>query len=282
MKAWVIGSRGMVGRRLIASLKRKGIDVIGTTSQEVDVTDFSILSQVGSTICPTHIFNCAAYTAVDKAEMDREKAFLVNTQGASFVAQCATQLKAHLIHLSTDYVFSGHQAHPYKEDDLMDPLNFYGWTKQKGEKEVLFYCPQSCIVRTSWVFEKGGKGFFSQFLEKLFENASIQAVSDQYSRLTYCPDLVEALYLLCNETGIVHFANGEMGSRYTIGLELLSFLKNKGISTVCQEVVPIEGLSLALFAPRPKFSVLDTSLFRTITGITPRSYQEVFETIYAT
>ncbi len=276
MKIWVLGSQGMLGKAFLSYCKAQGIEAVGTSRKEADVTQFASLYEIGQKIAPSHIVNCAAFTDVDRAELDRESAFLVNVEGALNGAKVAKALSLRYIHISSDYVFSGESAQAYREEDLCAPINFYGWTKLQGEKAVLAHDPTACVVRTSWVFGGEGKNFISSLLQWFKEKKSLTVVSDQYGKPTYCKDLSEAILALLDHEGIVHFANQGVGSRYKIALELLSLLRQKGIDVLCEEIIPVEAARFPTLAPRPLCSVLDTTHFETMTGIAPRPWDAIF------
>lgn len=274
MKIWVLGSRGMLGSTLLASCQKRGIEAIGTHRQEVDLCCLDALVAKALEIRPTHIVNCAAYTDVDGAQSNRSIAFAVNAQGSECAALAAKACGSRLIHLSTDYVFNGQGSKPYREGDACAPINVYGESKWEGEKKILALLPHACIVRTSWVFGLKGKNFISA-LPILFQKKEVlEAASDQWSKPTYCPDLVEAIFSLLDVEGVVHFAGGTELSRAQIAFSFLEAMQTRGISVKCQKILPVLSAQFATIAPRPFYSVLDTERYVQLTSLKPRSWEQ--------
>lgn len=275
MKIWVIGAQGMLGSVLVQSCQRKGINVIGTSREEADILDYDRLSAKADKIKPTHMINCAAYTDVDGAEKEPDIAFAVNAEGAENAARAAKSCGAHLLHISTDYVFNGAASQPYCENDLCCPSNHYGKSKLEGERKVLQTMPESCILRTSWLFGSKGKNFISSLMNWFQQKEELQIVYDQRGKPTYCYDLAEAVLTLLNAKGIVHFANDSERSRYQIALDLMDACRQRRISLRCQRVIPVSSDKFPTLAARPLYSVLDTSKYFHITNIKPRPWGEV-------
>lgn len=274
MKLWIVGSEGLVGGELVRQCQARKMAAVGTGHQDVDICQLSQVLNFAHQHRPTHIVNAAAYIDVDGAESQKQLAFSVNAEGAENVAKAAKQIGAHLLHISTDYVFDGKSARPYKEADSCAPLNVYGKSKWEGEKRVLAEYPASGIVRTSWVFGKKAKRLiFAPFL-RLFKEKQVKAVTDQVGKPTYCPDLVQALLSLLDVKGIVHFANeGEM-SRYQIACHLLTLAKERGLPVLCEGVLPVDSTLFPGLAPRPHYSALDTSKYTQLTSKKPRHWLE--------
>lgn len=275
MIIWVIGSQGMLGSTFLDFCRKKGLVAVGTTRQAADVTDFSLLQKAALRIQPTHIVNCAAFTDVDGAEKDPKSSFAVNAEGAANVARIAAGAKARLLHISTDYVFSGKSAQPYREEDSCEPVNTYGRSKREGELEVLKAFPKACILRTSWLFGAQGKNFISSVFKWLQEKEELQVVVDQCGKPTYCQDLAQAMFLLLNEEGIVHFANEGASSRYQIALDIAQKAKELGHGVRCQKISPVPSAQFPTPATRPAYTALDTRKFYQLTNQKPRSWGEV-------
>lgn len=260
MRLWVMGCEGMVGSALMTLCKKRGIDVVGTSHKEWDITQTIVAPKA------THVINCAAYTDVDGAERDPQRAFAVNAEGAKNCALAAQG--ARFLHLSTDYVFSGEATTPYLEDAPCAPLNVYGRSKREGEILVLEAHPKACIVRTSWVFGGKGRNLISGLLSRFRTDKEVKVVSDQIGKPTYCFDLADALLCLLETQGIVHFAGEGAASRYEIACSLLelSHLKNR--------IIPCASQEFPTPARRPAYSVLDTHHYTALTGQKPRSWKE--------
>ena len=164
MIVWVLGAEGMLGSALVKKYQEGGVSVVGSSRQDADILDLPRLIARAHEIRPTLIVNCAAFTDVDRAEKEPEAAFAVNAQGAENVAVAAKGCGAHLVHISTDYVFNGEGKTPYQEGDLCAPLNQYGKSKLEGEARVLKAYPEACVLRTSWLFGVKGKNFISSLI----------------------------------------------------------------------------------------------------------------------
>jgi len=275
MKVWVTGAEGMLGSALIRYGLGQKIDVVGTSRQEADVTQRDLLSIKAAHIKPTHIINCAAYTDVDGAEKEPELAFAVNKEGAANIAWIAREWDAHLIHISTDYVFDGNAVQPYREDDPCAPSNRYGQSKWEGEKRVIDILPEACILRTSWLFGLKGKNFISSLVPWFGQQEELQVVCDQRGKPTYCCDLAAAVFTLLDARGIIHFANEGELSRYQIALDLMERAKAHGIQFKCQRIVPVPSAMFPVPAVRPAYSALNTHKYFYLTNIKPRHWSKV-------
>ena len=182
-----------------------------------------------------------------------------------------------LVHLSTDYVFDAKGPTLLQENEVCTPASVYAKTKYEGEIRLLEQFPHACIIRTSWVFGKGGKNFVSSLWEKLHKEEKLTVVTDQQSRLTYAQDLAEAiLSLLCHE-GIYHFANQGVVSRFEIANHMKTLLQEKGTSLACREIAPVSKTIFQTVAARPQFSALDTQKIERVLGNAPRSWQEALK-----
>lgn len=265
----------MLGSALLDLCRKQGIEAIGTLRKEADVTDLFGLIEKSHIIQPTHIINCAAYTDVDGAEKNPELAFAVNAMGAGNIAQAARAVGARLIHISTDYVFNGKSSAPYQEEDICDPTNTYGHSKRAGELKVLETLPSASIVRTSWLFGSKGKNFISTVFQWLQDKEELQVVSDQCGKPTYCHDLAEAIFLLLDVQGIVHFANEGGHSRYQIALDVLQAAKNYGLPMKCKKITPVLAAQFPTPAVRPAYTVLDTNKYYHLTNLRPRPWSQV-------
>lgn len=277
MKLWIVGAKGLVGRTLYKLCKERKIDCVATGREEVDITDREALSAFADSVCPTHILNAAAYTAVDQAEKERELAFQINAKGPENLGRVAEERGLALLHISTDYVFDGKKRSPYLEGDSANPVNFYGSSKWEGEKRLLEAMPSACIVRTSWVFGKGGKSFISSLIEMMRREKSVRAVTDQQGRLTYSKDLAEALLELISCKGVFHFANTSPSSRFEIAEEVMAALKKRGEKIACREILPARAKEFKTVAKRPSYSVLETQKVEGVLKARPRPWQEALE-----
>ncbi|HUS03785.1 MAG TPA: dTDP-4-dehydrorhamnose reductase, partial [Chitinophagaceae bacterium] len=215
-----------------------------------------------------HCINCAAYTAVDKAESEKEKAFLINADAAGNLAAICKDHQAQFIHLSTDYVFDGTASSPYKEEDKISPVNVYGASKLRGEELVLNHNPSAVIIRTSWVYSSFGNNFVKTMLRLMQEKESINVVSDQYGSPTYAADIAEIIMTIVNteeedpsRQGIFNFCNEGITTWYDFAKAIKKHIKSK-----CT-VNPIPSSQYPTPAKRPHYSVLDTKKIKETFGI---------------
>ena len=274
VRIWVTGAKGMVGS---AALKRLGAHGVGT-GREVDIADERQVASFLKNNGPfTHIFNCAAYSKVDDAELERQEAMRVNGLGPACLGMFARAQNIQMVHLSTDYVFSGAEKRPYREEDETAPCGYYGLTKLEGEKKLQESNPDCCIIRTSWVFGIGGKNFVVKALDMLKTQPALRIVEDQTSRFTYAPDLVEAMMQMKDQSGLYQFANDEAGNKYQFILELQKQALKKGVSLQCTKIEPVTSDAFAALAKRPLFSAMSTEKIEALLQKRPRSWREALQ-----
>ena len=214
-----------------------------------------------------YCINCAAYTAVDKAETEKEKAFLINAEAAGVLASVCHKHRAKLIHTSTDYVYDGAKRRPLKEDDAVTPINVYGYSKLKGEDLILSNDPDALIIRTSWVYSSYGNNFVKTMLRLFKEKESINVVNDQFGCPTYAADLAGTImkFIECfeNDTihkGIVNYCNSGITTWFDFALAIKEFVKSN-----CK-ILPVSTSQYPTPARRPLYSVLDTSKIKLMLG----------------
>lgn len=277
MKIWIIGARGQLGRALIDRCSALGISFIATTRKDADITDLDALQKIAEKSKCTHIINCAAYTNVDLAEQENEKAYLANATGPENMAITARDHGMRLVHVSTDYVFGGEKSEPYTEQDKPNPLGVYGKSKWEGEQRVLDFFPTACIVRTSWIFGHEGKNFISSLLTKMKGEEDIRVVEDQINRATYVRDLAGALLDISCHSGIYHFANEKHLSRFQIAKDFYEEAQKRKVPLKCQTIIPISHKEFSSPSPRPQFSVLDTRKITATLGRKPRMWKTVLQ-----
>lgn len=276
MKVFVTGARGMLGSDLVALL-RKDHDVFECDLHNCDVLKFDQLEETISSYGPDVIIHTAAYTNVDRAETDKEAAMQLNEMGTKHVATLANMYQSNLVHISTDYVFDGTKAKPYKEKDEPHPLGVYGETKLRGEQQVQHIFSHSSgnqdflIVRTAWLYGKHGKNFVSAILQQAQQQKTLRVVNDQTGSPTFTKDLARGIIALLghNASGIVHITNSGSCTWYEFAKTILDLA---GMSEVT--VQPITTVELGRPAPRPAFSVFDTSKFTALTGQKVRHWKE--------
>ena len=263
----VTGANGQLGMEFrTISMLYPGYDFLFTTKEDLSIIDTANVESFFSTHDIAYCINCAAYTAVDKAEAEKEIAFENNGTAVGNLAAVCKKVGSRFIHISTDYVFNGNATEPYKETDETDPVNIYGASKLQGEKEALKNNMDTIIIRTSWVYSSFGKNFVKTMLRLMNEKESISVVSDQVGCPTYANDLAEAIMKIISENekpmgGIYNYSNRGVISWYEFALAI------KEISESSCTVNPVSSSQYPTPAKRPNYSVLDTSKIEQVFNI---------------
>ena len=290
MKVWVTGSGGMLARAVKILLAHNNIEYVGTDA-EVDIGNAERVHEFVAAQQPSHIINCAADTRVDNAETDATTAYHVNAIGAGNLARAASEIAAHFVHFSTDYVFDGKGRQPYVEDAACAPQSAYARSKLRGDELVLTTMPQASnprhtyIIRTSWLFGEGGNNFVATMVRLMKERENLRIVHDQVGRPTCTFDLAEAALVLAGmarnkvscPSGIYHFANAGVASWYEFATEILAMGLRLGLPLVTQHIEPITTAEYTLPATRPAYSVLSTEKYEACTGRVPRCWHEALD-----
>jgi dTDP-4-dehydrorhamnose reductase len=228
-----------------------------TDIEELNITDYQQIDQFFKKNSIQYVINCAAYTAVDKAEQDTDLARYINANAAKYLSQIAKKNNAFMIHVSTDYVFDGKNHRPYTENDQICPTSIYGKTKAEGENEVRNHAAKGIIIRTSWLYSSFGHNFIKTILKYGKERGKLNVVFDQIGTPTYAGDLAKAildiLQQLTSKTGIetYHYSNEGVSSWYDFAKEIVA------LSNIECVINPIRTEDYPLPAPRPYYSVLD-------------------------
>jgi dTDP-4-dehydrorhamnose reductase len=280
MKVWVVGSKGLVGAAMASYLEESGIACIATPRQSLDITIKKEVEDFALQQRPSYIINCAAFTKVDLAENEPEKALQVNALGPLHLAQAAGAVGARFIHISTDYVLKMVEHIPKQEDAELAVINAYGMSKLCGELALKVAAPSACIVRTSWVYGLGGHNFISSLLHLFQKEENVRVVCDQIGRPTFAKDLVKVLWQLKDASGIYHIAGKTVASRYDIARALHAYMQEKGIVMRCLGVERAYARDFPLPAYRPSYSVLDTSKAEKEVGYTPRFFEETLGELF--
>jgi dTDP-4-dehydrorhamnose reductase len=264
----IIGAGGLVGTVLAAQATRRGHEVLALTSAQCDVTDATVVER--HIDADDAVINCAAYTKVDEAERDEYRAFAVNTTGAENVAHACARAGAGLVHVSTDYVFSGDfgggERRPYDVDDETGPLSVYGRSKLAGEFAVLSAMPDAHVVRTSWIFSGHGGDFVATMRRLAAGDGTVDVVADQIGTPTYVGDLVGALLEAAVGTisePVLHAANGGETSRFEQARAVFEL-----VGADPERVRPVDSDRHPRPAPRPQYSAL-SAVRSTQAGLTP-------------
>jgi len=232
------------------------LNIIYTDYLELDICDLDqVKSFFESNKQINYCINCAAYTAVDKAETEAEKVFEINATGAKNLAYVCNDHGAVLIHVSTDFVFDGEKNEPYTETDAANPISVYGASKLQGEVEIQQALKEYFIIRTSWLYSEYGNNFMKTMLRLAETRDGISVVSDQIGTPTYAGDLAEIIIQIINtkteKYGIYHYSNEGVASWFEFAKEIFKLAKNK------IKVNPIPSIEYLTPAKRPKYSVLD-------------------------
>jgi dTDP-4-dehydrorhamnose reductase len=261
-RALVTGARGMLGTDLTSLLSHRGWEVVAADLAECDLTDATATREFVRAVAPAVIINCAAYTAVDRAETECELAFRINRDAARHLAQAAAAVRAPLLHLSTDYVFDGTKEGAYTEEDAPNPLGVYGASKLAGEEAVRETLAEQWIVRTEWLYGIHGKSFPRTMLGLAQSGKTLRVIDDQYGGPTYTEHLAEALAVIIAQPhyGTYHAANSGTCTWYGLACEVF---RQAGLEV---EVTPIPATDYPLPARRPQNSVFDTSKLARVYG----------------
>ena len=253
----VTGSKGQVGSEIRELSSNYPYNFIFTDKDELDITDESAIEEFVEKNKIDVIINCAAYTAVDKAETEKELADKINHLAVKYLAELSREYDMKLIHISTDYVFDGKNHKPYVEDDAVNPQSIYGQTKLDGELEVIDINPHnSIIIRTSWVYSSYGANFVKTMLRLGKEKDELGVIFDQIGTPTYARDLAKAILDILpniqNEiVEIYNYSNEGVLSWYDFAKEIMRMAKLD-----CQ-INPIQTFEYSTPAPRPHYSLLD-------------------------
>lgn len=259
MKLLITGADGMLGSKLVRTYSPRH-SVVGVDLKDFDITDAAAVSKGIAQHAPDVVIHCAAYTAVDKAEDNRDLCFKVNEHGTENIARAADTVGAKLIYFSTDYVFDGSKRTPYVETDAPSPLGVYGASKLGGERAVAAYAPRHCIVRIAWLFGEGGKNIIETMIRLGTERPSISFVNDQFGSPTYTGDVAaQTEKLLGNNStdyGIFHCTAEGICTWYDVAVKTLSAA---GIATPVKAITTSEYPTRAV---RPAYSYLENARFK--------------------
>lgn len=250
----VTGAKGMLGQDLCPILRNNGYSVIETNHQTLDITNFDMVKAVLSEQKPDIVVHCAAYTNVDKAEVDLETARLVNAKGTENLAKVCANIDATLVYVSTDYVFDGDATKPYIPNDIPNPINNYGLTKFEGELAVQEYCEKYYICRTSWLYGIYGKNFVQTMLS-LADKPELKVVDDQIGCPTWTVELANGIIKLLNGSpyGIYHVCGAGSTSWYNFAKEIFA---QSGLKV---NLKPCTTEEFPRPAKRPAYSVMDNN-----------------------
>jgi dTDP-4-dehydrorhamnose reductase len=256
----VTGSNGQLGSELkVLAPDFPYCQFLFVSKDVLNIQDITALTKFFSGHSIDYCVNCAAYTAVDKAESEKYFAYLTNTEAVATLAKVCNKNKTQLIHISTDYVFDGTANKPYKETDKTNPVSVYGKSKSEGEKSAIQHCPSTIIIRTSWLYSSFKNNFVKTMLRLMKEKDSINVVSDQFGSPTYAADLALAIMQIIKSNkskenpGIYQYTDSGITNWYEFAVAI------KNISGSNCMINPITTAQYPTAAKRPGYSVMDYS-----------------------
>lgn len=264
MKTLITGAGGQLGQALVATAPA-GIEVIPTTSSMLDISSARSVETFIAATNPDLVINAAAYTAVDKAELDFDTAFRVNGDALGHLKHAIIDAKARLVHISTDFVFDGEAGQPYAPNAPTSPLNVYGASKLRGEQEA---GEDSLIVRTAWVYSSRGSNFVHSMLRLMKEREVLQVVSDQIGTPTWATSLAEGVWKLAatKVQGIYHYTDSGVASWYDFAVAIQEEALAIGLLVNAIPILPISTSDYPTPAKRPHYSVLNKTSTNTVLG----------------
>lgn len=284
----VTGSAGMLGAETVGALRRAGFRAVGLSRSVMDIArPESVRSALGAMDAVDLVINCAAYTAVDKAESEPGAAFAVNRDGAANLAGECARLGIPLIHISTDYVFDGKSRLPYKEEHPVNPVNVYGLSKEQGEAAIRRGIGRHIIVRTSWLYGAGGRNFVKTILGLGMERDELRVVCDQHGCPTWSSDLADCLVRLAEGVsgnsggvgwGTYHFCGKGVATWYEFASAVLAEAqRRKPRPGGMAKVLPVATGAYPTAAARPQYSVLDCGKIEAVFGVRPPAWEKSLE-----
>jgi dTDP-4-dehydrorhamnose reductase len=269
----VTGANGQLGKELqqIAPLFPQ-FDFNFLSRADLPIHHFEMVRHYFNVYHPAFLINCAAYTAVERAEQEKDLAFQVNAESVGVLAAICKEQHCKLIHISTDYVFDGTASVPYKEDSAINPQSVYGASKLEGEKQALQFNPDSLIIRTSWVYSEFGKNFVKTMVKLLNEKEEINVVNDQIGSPTYAKDLAEVILQIITslkwQPGIYNYSNDGVISWFDFAM----LIKERSGSSC--KIIPVPTSAYPTAAKRPVYSVLDKSKIQETFNVKIKNWEE--------
>jgi dTDP-4-dehydrorhamnose reductase len=280
MRVLVTGAGGQLGLDTVAACIAAGDDVVGAARADLDCTDRQAVLAAITSLRPDAVIHCAAWTAVDACESDEARAELHNATAVRWVAEACQRANAHLVHVSTDYVFDGTLDRPYREHDTTNPQSVYGRSKLAGETEALALGAQATVVRTSWVCGTHGANMVKTVLRLIGERPNLAFVDDQIGHPTFTADLAPVLRRLALDriSGVVHATNSGAVSWYQFVRDIVAAA---GRNPDMVSPIRTADLQPPRPAPRPANSVLDNAVLRAAGYPALRDYREPLAEVVA-
>jgi dTDP-4-dehydrorhamnose reductase len=284
IKILLTGASGQIGRSVLELGLQRGFEVIPCSREQLDITDARSVGAFVRETVPGLVINAAAYTAVDKAESEPEKAFAINRDGAMNLARACAVMDVPLLHYSTDYVFDGSKPGSYREDDRVNPLGIYGASKLAGEEMIRKYCPAHIILRVSWVFSEHGTNFVKTMLRLGRERDKLHIVHDQHGCPTPARDIAEASLKIAQSItrdfeswGTYHYSSAPPTTWYEFSRTIFDAAAKAGFSA--PQVHAITTADYRAPARRPLNGVLDNTRFRDRFGMPPMQWRLELERV---
>lgn len=274
MRVLVTGGGGQLARALTCAAPPEAA-VFAPARTELDVADARSVAATLDAFAPTTVINTAAYTAVDQAETERGAAFRANADGPRNLAEACRAKGVRLVHVSTDYVFDGAASQPYTPDHPRSPRSVYGQSKAAGEEAVAEALPEATIVRTAWVYSRGGNNFVNTMLRLLAERDELTVVCDQVGAPTWAGNLARVLWCFAQHpaSGLFHYTDAGVASWYDFAIAVAEEGEAAGVLAPRANVLPVDTSAFPRPAPRPAFSVLDCRSTHAHTGIAPEHWR---------
>jgi dTDP-4-dehydrorhamnose reductase len=277
----VTGGSGQVGSAVIRQGELAGLEIVSPTSKELDFTDEASIVAVLQGQKWRGIINCAAYTEVDKAESQPDRAYQINCQAPAIIAREAARIGTPLIHVSTDYVFDGTKLSPYIECDLVNPINVYGRTKEAGEAAIRDVGGTHAIIRTAWVVSSRGANFVNTMLRLGKERSDIGVVNDQIGCPSNADDIANALLTVAlnldGRRGTWHFVNSGEANWHDLAAHIFAETRKRGLKS--PNLRAITTADYPTPARRPANSRLGTTAIENDFSLKPRPWQDAVESI---
>ena len=277
------GGTGQVGQAVLRQAARRGLEIFAPARTQMDLTNAQSITDMVASRPWSAVINCAAYTAVDRAETDAEMADQVNAVAPAIFAAETAKRAIPIIHVSTDYVFDGTKNAPYVEEDAVHPLGVYGRTKEKGESAVRTLNPHHAIIRTAWVVSAGGANFINTMIRLASERPEINVVNDQIGCPSNASDIADALLAVTAhpeaQFGTWHFVNSGEASWFDLAAHIFADMQQRGLATPVLKAIPTSQYPTA--AVRPSNSRLSTAAMQRDFGIQPRHWHDAIDAILA-
>lgn len=270
MKVLITGKGGQLAWELEKTVNIQHKLVL-LSRNELDISDANAVKGIVALHQPDVVINAAAYTAVDRAETEQNRAFAVNDIGAKNIANVCKELGIRLLHVSTDFVFDGTKSTPYQTDDATNPLGVYGASKLAGDLSVMQILPHSAIVRTAWVYSEHGNNFVKTMLRLMTEKLRLNVVYDQVGTPTWAAGLAKWLWAVVerpNVMDVFHWTDAGVASWYDFAVAIQELAIEKGLLKSSIPVFAIPSSQYPTPATRPKFSVIDKTSAEVVTDLT--------------